>query len=213
MPSPATAGIIDSEEMLREIMGETMEIAVTKCCAKLDSHARDFISRSPFLCIGTANARGRADLSPRGDAPGFVQVLDDNRLYIPDRPGNNRLDTLTNIIENPNVGLLFMVPGFNDTLRVNGRAWITCDAALAGGSQIKGRVPKVGILIEVAEVFLHCAKAFIRSGLWKPESLQDRNEMPSLAHMILDQTQAAPTPLDIEEADEVIEENYRNELY
>lgn len=216
MSTARNLGLLDSEQQLREIMGETMELTIRKAGTELDSHSRDFIARSPLLCIGTANAQGRADVSPRGDRPGFVQVLDDNWLYIPDRPGNNRLDTMTNIIENPNVGLLFMVPGFNDTLRVNGKAYITGDETLADGSRVNGRAPKIGILVEVSEVFLHCAKAFIRSGLWKPESIQDRNEMPSLARMILDRAASLaspPSPAEIEEADKVIEENYRNELY
>ena len=137
-----------------------------KCIPSLDRHCREFIERSPFLCIGTSGAGGRADVSPRGDPPGFVQVLDDNTLFIPDRPGNNRLDTMTNIIENPNVGLLFLVPGFDDTLRVNGRATIVRDEALAQAAVVNGKEPKVGIRVEVEEAFLHCAKAFKRSRLW-----------------------------------------------
>ena len=118
------------ETALRETMGETMEMSVKKCIPSLDNHCKAFIERSPFLCIGTSGASGRADVSPRGDPPGFVQILDDNTLFIPDRPGNNRLDTMTNIIENPNVGLIFLVPGFDDTLRVNGKATIVRDDAL-----------------------------------------------------------------------------------
>lgn len=209
-------GAVREESGLRDIMGETMEIAVEKCRPVLDRHCRDFISRSPFLCIGTSGADGRADVSPRGDAPGFVQILDDTHLFIPDRPGNNRLDTMTNIVENPQVGLLFMIPGFNDTLRVNGRATISKDAALTGKSAIKGRIPKVGIIVEVQEAFLHCAKAFIRSGLWNPENFQNRDEMPSLATMILEQVaeeDAPPSEEELAEADAFIEDNYKTGLY
>ncbi len=117
MDESGEARVFEQETDLRETMGETMEISVKKCIPSLDKHCKDFISRSPFLCIGTSGESGRADVSPRGDPPGFVQVLNDNTLFIPDRPGNNRLDTMTNIIENPNVGLLFLVPGFDDTLR------------------------------------------------------------------------------------------------
>ena len=118
---------IASESELRSNFGEPMEFALLKQLPKLDVHCKDFISRSPFLCIGTSAADGRADVSPRGDPPGFVQILDDNTIFIPDRPGNNRLDTMSNIVANPDVGLLFLIPGFEDTLRVNGKAKIVQD--------------------------------------------------------------------------------------
>ncbi len=210
------ADIIEDEGRLRDIMGETMDIAIEKNRSQLDKHCCDFINRSPLLCIGTSDASGKADVSPRGDAPGFVQILDDRTIFIPDRPGNNRLDTMTNIVENPSVGLLFVIPGYNDTLRVNGMAKIVNDEALTTNSQIKGRVPKVGILIDVREAFLHCAKAFLRSKLWDPNSLQDRDRMPTLAHMILDQvaaSDASPTIKEVADADEFINENYKTELY
>ena len=205
-----------AEGDLRGTMGETMEISVKKCIPSLDRHCKEFIERSPFLCIGTSGAGGRADVSPRGDPPGFVQVLDDNTLFIPDRPGNNRLDTMTNIIENPNVGLLFLVPGFDDTLRVNGTATIVRDDALAQAAAVNGKEPKVGIRVKVEEAFLHCAKAFKRSRLWDEKSRQDRKEMPSLGRMILEQTAAPaepPTEETVKETDEFVEENYRTELY
>ena len=204
------------EADLRETMGETMEISTKKCIPSLDKHCRAFIERSPFLCIGTSGASGRADVSPRGDPPGFVQILDDNTLFIPDRPGNNRLDTMTNIVENPNVGLLFLVPGFDDTLRVNGKATIVRDEALAQAAVVNGKEPKVGIKVEVQEAFLHCAKAFKRSRLWDEESKQNRREMPSLGRMILEQTappEEPPTEETVKETDEFVEENYRTTLY
>ena len=129
MDDQESNSVIGSESELRSNYGEPMDIAVKKELGKLDKHCKDFISRSPFLCIGTSAADGKADVSPRGDPPGFVQVLDDNTLFIPDRPGNNRLDTMGNIIANPNVGLFFMIPGFEDTLRVNGKARIVKDKA------------------------------------------------------------------------------------
>ena len=204
------------EADLRETMGETMEISTKKCIPSLDKHCKAFIERSPFLCIGTSGESGRADVSPRGDPPGFVQILDDNTLFIPDRPGNNRLDTMTNIIENPNVGLLFLVPGFDDTLRVNGKATIIRDNKLAEAAVVNGKEPKVGIKVEVQEAFLHCAKAFKRSRLWDEESRQNRREMPSLGRMILEQTappEEPPTEETVKETDEFVEENYRTELY
>ena len=206
----------EREADLRETMGETMDIAVKKCIGSLDKHCRAFNERSPFLCIGTSGASGRADVSPRGDPPGFVQILDDNTIFIPDRPGNNRLDTMTNIVENPNVGLLFMVPGFDDTLRVNGKATIIRDDDLAKATVVNGKEPKVGIKVEVQEAFLHCAKAFKRSRLWDEESKQNRREMPSLGRMILEQVAPPaepPAEETVKEADEFIEDNYKTGLY
>ena len=127
MSSNDATRVVENEAGLREIVGPTMDIAVQKSRPKLDRHSKAFIGRSPFLCIGTSNAEGKADVSPRGDPPGFVQIIGDDQLFIPDRPGNNRLDTMTNITENPNVGLLFVIPGFNDTLRVNGKARVVQD--------------------------------------------------------------------------------------
>lgn len=211
-----TFRVIKTEKDLREIMGETMEIALQKNRPSLDQHSRAFISRSPFLCISTSNSDSKADVSPRGDPNGFVQVLDDKRIYLPDRPGYNRLDTMTNIIENPNVGLLFFIPGFSDTLRINGRARIVQDDELAQRTMIKKRIPKVGILVEINEVFLHCAKAILRSGLWDPDKFQDRRDMPTLGQMILDQVaepQSPPTKGEIAEADDFLDNNYKTALY
>jgi PPOX class probable FMN-dependent enzyme len=207
VPSPAA---------LREIMGTPMELAVRKQLGKLDRYCREFIARSPFLCLGTADKNGKADVSPRGDPAGFVQVLDDHTLIIPDRPGNNRLDTMSNIMENPNVGLLFFIPGFEDTLRVNGRATIVRDPEVLERAAVNGKVPKVAIRIAVDEAFLHCAKALRRSRLWDPASKVDRKEMPSLAKMILEQTAPAdrpPTDKDVAAGDEFVEKDYKTGMY
>ena len=206
--------VFSSAEELQTYIGTPMELAVRKAIPRLDRHCRAFIARSPFLSIGTAAVDGRADVSPRGDAPGFVQVLDDNTLFIPDRPGNNRLDTMLNIIENPHVGLLFMVPGFEDLLRVNGRAQIVRDEDLLDHATVKGKTPKVGIRVHVDEAYLHCAKAVKRSRLWHEESRQDRSALPSLGKIILEQTSATPpSAAVIGQVDELIEENYRTGLY
>ena len=166
------------------------------------------------MCIGTQNAAGKADVSPRGDPAGFVTVLDDRTLAIPDAPGNNRLDTLSNILANPNVGLLFVVPGFDDTLRVNGRASLSTDPKILQAMAVNDRVPTLAIVVEVAEVFLHCAKAFRRSRLWDPEARQDRKEMPSLLKMILDQTTGAPQdPAEMQRIDDGLEADYRASMY
>jgi hypothetical protein len=214
--SGQTSQVFTSVDQLQSYIGTPMELALRKAIPHLDRHCRAFIARSPFVSIGTAAANGRADVSPRGDAPGFVQVLDDNTLFIPDRPGNNRMDTMLNIIENPNVGLLFMVPGFEDLLRVNGRAQIVRDEALLDQAAVNGKTPKVGIRVTVDEAYLHCAKAVKRSRLWDEASRQDRKALPSLGKMILEQTAAADAPLSAEvvsQVDELIEENYRTGLY
>ena len=206
--------MIDSEEDLRARFGEIHPLAIAKTRPALDRHSRRFISLSPFLVISTADAQGRADLSPRGDPPGFVQVIDDHTILIPDRPGNNRLDTMSNITANPNVGLLFFVPGVEDTLRLNGRARITEDAELLKACTINGKPPRVGILVSVDEVFLHCAKALKRSKLWEPDYRQDRTAMPSIARIILEQT--CETGVDEGEAaraDADVEGDYRTGLY
>lgn len=209
-----------SEHIIRDLAGlralypPAQGLAVQKTLDHLDAHARAFIARSPFLTIGTQGADGRADVSPRGDPCGFVHVIDSKTLAIPDRPGNNRLDTLENIVANPSVGLLFLVPGFDDTLRVNGRAHLSADPALLAGMAVNGRVPKLAIVVDVAEVFLHCAKAFRRSGLWDPAARQDRREMPSLVKMILDQTVGAPEdPAKQAELDAGLEQDYRQSMY
>lgn len=206
--------LIADEAGLREIYPQAQGLAVKKCISRLDRHARDFIERSPFLCIGTQAPDGRADVSPRGDPAGFVKILDDRTLLIPDRPGNNRLDTLSNIVANPSVGLLFLVPGFDDTLRINGTAFITRDPELLALLEVQGRKPATAIAVQVREIFLHCAKAFRRSNLWDPAARRDRSEMPSLAKMILDQSTGAPQDeKEMQRIDADLEEAYRTTMY
>tara|TARA_Y100000814_G_scaffold239722_1_gene184076 strand:- start:765 stop:1415 length:651 start_codon:yes stop_codon:yes gene_type:complete len=207
---------IDSKGELRMTYGDTMDIAEQKCLPKLDKYCKEFISLSPFLCLGTSGEDGKADVSPRGDPPGFVKVIDGETIFIPDRPGNNRLDTMTNIIENPNVGILFMVPGFDDTLRVNGSASIVHDQEILDACAVNGKSPKAGVLVKVNEAFLHCAKAFRRSKLWDESSKQDRSIMPTLAKMILEQTAETnnpPSEQEIKDADEFVEDNYKTGMY
>lgn len=205
---------IESEDQLTELMGKKHPLAVNKCRPCLDRYSREFIGRSPFVCVGTQSAEGRADVSPRGDPPGFVKVIDDNTLAIPDRPGNNRVDTMGNILANPSVGLLFMVPGFDDTLRVNGKARLSTDPALLAEMAVNGRGPRVAIVLDVEEAFLHCAKAFRRSNLWSSDALQDRDEMPTLGRMIMDQTSDEPvTQEDVDAADTAVEDDYRDRMY
>ena len=212
--SPNPDLFLHDEASLRALYPPTHALAALKSLGILDPHAREFIRRSPFLTIGTQSSDGRADVSPRGDPAGFVQVLDDRTLAIPDRPGNNRLDTLSNILANPQVGLLFLVPGFDDTLRINGTAALSTDPKLLQGMAINNRVPTLAIVVTVSEVFLHCAKAFRRSRLWDPEARQDRKEMPTLLKMILDQTTGAPNdPAEMRRIDEGLEADYKASMY
>ena len=206
---------IRSEAELRAMIGETDPIAVNKSLPKLDTYCKQFIGLSPFLTIATFDAKGNADVSPRGDQPGFVQIIDDRTIAIPDRPGNNRLDTMANILSNPSVGLLFFVPGFDDTLRVNGKAVLTREPALIEAATVNNRPPKVMIRVAVEEAFLHCAKALKRSRLWDPTAQQDRKRMPSLARMILEQTAHNQCKDEefLQEADEFIEQDYKENLY
>jgi len=209
-------GDVESPDKLESMLGPPDPIAIRKQIARIDRHARDFIALSPFLCIGTASADGAADVSPRGDPPGFVQVLDDRTLLVPDRPGNNRTDSMRNILENPNVGLLFFIPGFEDTLRVNGKATIVSDRDLLSASVVNGKAPKVAIRIAVEEVFLHCAKALKRSKLWDPAAQVERKALPSLVRMIMEQVAEAekpPADAEVAEAEQGLEDHYKTGLY
>ena len=202
-------GTIASLEALREQYGTPKATTELKRLEQLDGHCRAFIAASPFVVLGTSDAEGNQDVSPRGDPPGFVQVLDDTRLLLPDRPGNKLIDSLSNILSNPKVGLLFLVPGMNETLRVNGQARIVTDSALLQPLAVGGRLPPSALLIEVEEAYLHCAKAFIRSKLWEPESRIERESFPSLGRMIADQIAG----LDAEETEAGIQESYKKRLY
>ena len=206
--------IVNSEDDLRKLFGKTHDLAQKKVQTELDPYAKEFIARSPFLCLGTQSSDGKADVSPRGDAPGFVKILDSRTIALPDRPGNNRLDSLSNIISNAAVGLIFIVPGFEDTLRVNGRAKLVTDKDLLSQMSVNGKVPKIAVVVEIETVFLHCAKAFRRSKLWDVEQHQNRQAMPSLVKMILDQTGDAPTEQDEQKKlDDDLERDYRSTMY
>ena len=209
--SRAFTDTVDDEAVLREVMGEPSVLAVGKQLDRLDRHCRSFIALSPFVLVGTFDASGACDVSPRGDAPGFVSVLDERTLAIPERPGNRRVDSLLNILETGSVGLLFLVPGFEETLRVNGRAWVVRDADILERTAVRGKSPMVAIGVEVEECFLHCAKAFKRSGLWREEGWPERSALPSLGKMLRDQG-AAPGAR-TEDLDRRIEEGYAKRLY
>lgn len=180
---------IGSREELRRIYKtpEPDAGSIRKELRRLDGHCKAFIARSPFVLIGSSDGNGHADVTPKGDKPGFAAILDDNTLAIPDRPGNNRLDTLENLLVNPAVGLLFLIPGMNETLRVNGEARITVDAGLRERLAVDGRPPLSVMVVTVKAAYMHCAKAFMRSELWKPESWPDRKSMPTLGEILHDQ--------------------------
>src|SRR5262245_52749801 len=184
--------LVTSEESLRAIIGgEPSEVARKKELPALDRHAREFIAHSPFLLLGTSGDDGRCDVSPKGDAPGFVRVLDDTHLVIPDRPGNKRLDGMRNILRNPHVGVIFLLPGNDFTLRVNGRAAITRDPELLSSLTAQGKVPILAIGVEVEEVFLHCARSFRRGRLWDPASWPEPGAVASMPCMLYEQTKGA----------------------
>lgn len=178
---------ITTREQLRALYAQPTERARRKQLSALDAHCKAFIALSPFVVLATSDASGRVDATPRGGAPGFVVVQDDHTLLLGDAPGNNRLDALHNLIENPQAGLLFMVPGVDETLRVNGRVELSTDAAdLAACSDAK-RIPKVVLRMTVQEAFLHCAKAFMRSRLWQADAQVERHRLPTMNQMIHDQ--------------------------
>lgn len=204
---------IADERSLRGLFPATHALAIQKLQDTLGHHAQEFIRRSPFICIGTQSLDGKADVSPRGDPPGFVKILDERTLAIPDRPGNNRLDSLSNIIANPTIGILFVIPGFDDTLRVNGQATLVTDPEILAGMRVNDRLPTLAIIVQVAEVFMHCAKAFRRSHLWDPSHFQTRSEMPSLIKIILDETTGAPGEDAMRKIDDDLEADYKRTLY
>lgn len=200
---------IPNHEALRAHMGQVSAMAERKMLYRLDVHCRRFIALSPFLVIATADAEGRVDASPRGDPPGFVRVLDDVTLLLPDRPGNNRVDSFGNILSAPGVGLIFFVPGIDETLRVNGQASLLTDADALASSEVLGRVPKTGMLIRMDEAFFHCAKALKRSRLWDPAAQIERSSFPTLGRIIADQQ----TRFDVADAEARIETAYRDKMY
>jgi uncharacterized protein len=199
----------DGQQELRQKYGQPIERARLKVLRRLDAHCRRFISLSPFVCLGTSGDDG-ADVSPRGDRPGFVHVLDDATLAIPDWPGNNRIDSLTNILSNSRVGLLFLIPGVDETLRVNGSAELSNDPNLLARWEVSGKGPRSALLISVEEAFLHCGKALIRARLWHDDYKIQRSELPSYGRMLKDQIEICDSVEDIEAS---VAEGYRERLY
>lgn len=202
---------ISTEQELRDLLGEPVHEAVLiKSSGTLSEPMKKYLALSPFVCLATHGADGSCDVSPRGDAPGFVHVLDDKTLVIPDRPGNKRFDSLVNILNQPSLALLFMIPGVLETLRVNGRGVISTDPALLARFDVNGKLPSLAIVVTVEEALGHCSKAFRRSKLWQSDYLP-KTSVPSLAEMMSGHLQLDAGIVDM--LDAAIEDDARNNLY
>jgi uncharacterized protein len=196
---------VDQAE-LRAVLGEPAELVKQKIADRLNRLTRQFVERSPFVVVATGRPEGGLDVSPRGDPAGFVRILDERTLLLPDRPGNKLADTLTNLIEDDRIALLFLIPGVNDTFRVNGRARIVDDPELLAASEVEGKVPQLGILVEIEEAYTQCPKALLRSELWNPERHIERSELPSSGEIL---RSVADPELDVEDYEEARGERYR----
>jgi PPOX class probable FMN-dependent enzyme len=202
--------LVGSADELARVYGAPSEVVVSKVIDRLDRHCRDFISHAPFVLVATSAADGRCDVSPKGGPPGFVAILDEKRLAVPDAPGNRLIDSLRNIVDAGRAGLLFLIPGLEETLRVNGRAFLTRDPGVLELFTGESKQPKLAIGIEVEEVFLHCAKALKRSRLWNPPAWPDRSGLASAAEIWRDHMALAD--LTTEQVQELVEDDYANNL-
>jgi PPOX class probable FMN-dependent enzyme len=202
--------VITSEAELRAVLGAPHEKAVAKVVTTIDDYSRRFIAASPFLVIGSSGRSGMIDVSPKGDPAGFVRVLDDKTLAIPDRLGNARLDTFRNILDNPNVGLIFIIPGITYTLRVSGKATIVRDAELRETMAINGKVPDHAIVVAVEHVLTHCAKCMVRSGMWQEDKWPDPATVPPFAETLAAHGRLAES---IQELEDLLDRDTREKLY
>lgn len=202
--------VITTEEQLREIMGYPSEIVSRKTIHHIDEHCKKFIERSPFITIATSDNAGNFDVSPKGDPAGFVKILTDKILAIPDRPGNRKADTLSNIIKNPYVGLIFLIPGIKETLRVNGEAKIVSDPKVLRLLECEGKTPALAIIVQVKEAFMHCAKCIIRSNLWQHVDEAGNRTVSSLARAVVDH---GKLDISYEALDQLIKEDEKTNLY
>ncbi len=202
--------VIETREQLRGIIEEPVDLVTRKTLSFLDKHCGVFIGRSPFMLMSTCDASGNMDISPKGDPQGFVKILDKKTLAIPDRPGNHRADSMENILQNPNIGLIFLVPGKSETLRISGTASIVRDAALRDSMAIKNRSPELAIVVNVEEAFFHCSKCVIRSKLWQEGHWPSLDGLPRLAETMVD---AGQLELSESEMHEIVERDERERLY
>jgi PPOX class probable FMN-dependent enzyme len=195
---------------LRKILGKPQSAVVNKSIDHLDKHCRTFIGRSPFVLVASSDESGNLDISPKGDPAGFTTILDDKTLVIPDRPGNRRADTYFNIIQNPKVGLIFLIPGKKETLRVSGSAQIIRDPDILQVMAVNRKVPVLGLAVHVQEAFFHCSKCMVRSGLWSPGEWPSLDGLPSLAEAVVD---AAMLKVPTKIVDIVIKRDEKKRLY
>ena len=204
---------ISSHDELRSIYDAPAALAVNKQKAELDAYSERFLQLCPFIVLSTSSRDGRFDCSPRGDYPGFIAILDKHTIAIPDRPGNNRLDSLSNIIEHPAVGILALVPGFNECLRINGSALLTADDTLRARFEHQNKLPKAVIVVSIQEIYFHCAKAIHRSRLWDSAAKADRSQLPSLGRILMNQIDPAQSEQEIAAVEQLIETRARTTLY
>lgn len=201
---------IDDLSALTDIIGEPTPSIANKEMQEIDGYFRRFLELCPFLCLSTADRDGNQDISPRGDPPGFVKIIDDRTVLIPDRKGNRRVDSMKNILENPNIGLLFFVPGIEEVVRINGKATLTDDASLLDQCAVNGSAPALGIQVEIDDIFFHCAKAIKRSKLWDPETPIERSDFPSFGQIVRDQRNPDGN---VAETETMLQQEYRDRLY
>lgn len=202
--------MITTEKQLRDLMGYPSEIVTRKTIDHIDEHCKSFIEKSPFITIATSDLKGNLDVSPKGDPAGFVKILSDKVLAVPDRPGNHKADTLTNIIQNPNIGLIFLIPGIKETLRVNGEAKIVTDEKVLELLSCQGKKPGFAIIVTVKEAFMHCAKCIIRSNLWTTVDERQERSIATLGKALVDH---GKLDMPYEELDEMIREDEKTNLY
>ena len=202
--------IVTTRERLREIIGEPSHRIANKVIDHIDEICRRFIAASPYILIATKGADGLLDVSPKGDPAGFVRVLDRKTLVIPDRLGNKRIDSFENLLVNPQVGMIFLIPGCNDTLRVSGTGRIARDMALQEALSVNGKAPNLILAVTVQEAFMHCAKSMARSGIWKPDAWPDTSDVPSLAEAMVAHGKLAETKAEMQS---MIDEDYEERMY
>lgn len=207
---PQFSEVITNIEQLREIIGYPSHRVTDIAIPRLDKHCRAFIAKSPLVFVASSDTNGNMDISPKGDPPGFVRILDDNTLAIPDRPGNRRADTFQNILENPQIGLFFLVPGRGETLRMSGTAIIVRDKPLRERMKINNKIPELALVVNIKEAFFHCSKCMLRSKIWQYEQWESTDNLSSLAQTMVDAANLKET---VEEMQVLIEQDERENLY
>ncbi len=205
---------VETVERYRELRGDGHKMNYDKSMSVIDQHIRDFLAMSTFLTIASVDAEGRMDVSPKGDPPGFVKVVDDHTLAIPDRPGNRRADTFTNVLQNPSVALICLVPGMDETMRVNGQASVTTDPDLLATMEVNGHIPEIALLIHVEEAFIHCGKALKRGRVWDSDAQIDRSTYPKMGEVMFDHGKYGEKyDLTRERITELAQEDYDDNVY